>query len=68
MTPEATVICILESKSTRGVVVRCPFCRKTHQHGWPYGVADIGDRVSHCFSGQGRNYYVPTPVKMAVAE
>lgn len=68
MTSIAIVICVVETDSTRGVVVRCPFCRKTHQHGWPYGTDEIGDRVSHCLTGRGGNYHVASPGAVVVSQ
>ncbi len=61
-TAVAVVLSITPTKSTRLVWVRCPHCRKTHGHGWPYGADNIGHRVSHCRSGGDGGYYIPTPV------
>lgn len=39
---------ILATELTRQVFVTCPYCKKTHQHGWPYEHRDVGHRVPHC--------------------
>lgn len=40
-------------RHARTVHVRCPFCARTHVHGWPYGDATIGARGSHCATRYG---------------
>lgn len=36
------------------VEVRCPFCGRTHSHGWPPGEPTIGTRRAHCGLGHYR--------------
>jgi len=47
----------------RGVIIRCPHCRKRHVHGWPDGTS-LGHRVAHCHDrkpeGRGGYYIVLT--------
>lgn len=48
-TPQAPIISVIPGDSTRLVYIRCPFCGKKHQHGWPYGEANPpGLRISSC--------------------
>lgn len=60
----AEVIAVHLGRTTREVVIRCPFCSGRHTHGWPYGAVGIGSRVAHCAprptDGPG-TYVVPTP-------
>lgn len=51
VTPIAVVIAITQSRHTRHVVVRCPFCDKPHTHGLPYGDDLPAHRVAHCGVG-----------------
>lgn len=57
--PVARVLSVRELRHTRIVSVACPYCRRTHQHGWPWGMADVGHRVAHCHDRRG--YLVPIP-------
>ncbi len=57
MTPTTTttarVLSVRELRHTRVVSIACPFCRRTHQHGWPFDAPDVGPRVSHCHRPNG---------------
>jgi hypothetical protein len=33
----------------------CPYCKRPHHHGWPYGHgAQPGHRAAHCSTVEGR--------------
>jgi hypothetical protein len=50
--PVAAVLAIHPTLTTRLVKIRCPYCRRTHLHGWPYGQSGEHEpRVSHCGNG-----------------
>ena len=54
---EAPIFCVqLYRDGTRTVLVDCPFCGGTHQHGWGWGEDEPGHRLSHCQSG---GYFIP---------
>lgn len=57
--PIARVLSVRELQDTRIVSVACPYCRRTHQHGWPWEAPDIGHRLAHCDHPGG--YVIPTP-------
>lgn len=48
--PEAPVLHWMRSNSghTRLAYIRCPYCSKTHQHGWRWDETTPGSRVAHC--------------------
>lgn len=49
---------VTQTKLTRLVAIRCPFCRQTHTHGWPYADDEAGWRQAHCQLGRGRAYFI----------
>jgi hypothetical protein len=57
------------TRSTRTVVVTCPFCATKrgrpvqHRHGWPYTSPSEhpGGRASHCVTGPGGDYFILRP-------
>ncbi len=51
--PSALVLTVTPTASTRLVTIRCPFCRRTHTHGWPSEAPDVGTRVAHCHRPNG---------------
>lgn len=51
--PVARVLSVRELRHTRVVSIACPFCRRTHQHGWPLDAPDVGLRVAHCHRPHG---------------
>lgn len=60
--PAAVVLAVVNTKTTRDVAVRCPFCGKTHHHGWPYDDPEgPGVRLSHCHPGPHRSYRLELP-------
>ncbi len=59
--PTVIALSIKPTKGTRAVTVRCPFCRRKHFHGWPYGSQTIGSRVSHCWRGPVGSYRIEPP-------
>ena len=50
--PRYAVIVHHDPTGNPTVVVQCPYCPKTHTHGWPPGEADLPPesrhRSSHC--------------------
>lgn len=56
----AVISKIEATKTTRLVTVKCPFCQKTHTHGWPYsdGWTPPGTRVVHCANDSGSANYL----------
>lgn len=48
---------VVTTELTRQVFVTCPYCRKTHQHGWPYEHRDVGHRVPHCLQSANTSGY-----------
>ncbi len=70
--PVALVLNVTPTKTTRLVVIRCPICGRTHQHGWPYTLDTIGTRVAHCVGrnvppGSPGSYSIPTPTEQESA-
>jgi len=66
--PVAEVVSVTPTKTTRLVVICCPICGRTHQHGWPFRSATIGSRVAHCHrphvpTGAPGGYFIPTPTE-----
>jgi len=64
-TPTARVLSVRELRHTRVVSIACPFCRRTHQHGWPLEAPDVGLRSVHCHRPNGepvRSYRVQVDV------
>ncbi len=66
--PTALVLTVTPTKTTRLVTIRCPICRRKHQHGWPYSLDSIGTRVAHCVGrnvppGAPTNYSIETPAE-----
>ncbi len=61
MTITITALDIRDSKTTRSVTIRCPWCNKNHHHGWPYGSDSIGSRVAHCLNASGQSYSIEPP-------
>jgi hypothetical protein len=61
--PVAVVMQIIPARTTRTVVVSCPFCHQSHRHGWPFSQLSIGPRVAHCTTGpmRGTTYMIETP-------
>lgn len=57
MTLTVRAIAIEPAKTTRTVIVRCPYCQRRHTHGWPYGSDTIGGRLSHCLKAKDRADY-----------
>lgn len=57
---------------TRITTVRCCWCGRLHEHGWPFDQATIGLRVAHCTwpdrHGESRSYYVLAPRGKRVAK
>jgi hypothetical protein len=53
-----------DRRGGRMVRVQCPWCSRTHLHGWPAGQPAPGWRVPHC--GHGGNYRIPAPVVPAI--
>lgn len=43
-----TKISLSRNGETRLVVIKCPYCKKRHTHGWPFGARTPGIRVAHC--------------------
>ncbi len=43
-----------DRRGVRSVGVRCPFCGRTHRHGWPAGESEPGHRLAHCMLGDYR--------------
>ncbi len=58
--PRVTARFVHELRNTRILVVVCPYCRKPHQHGWPWsdGEGDPGHRLAHCNKRPGAGYYI----------
>ncbi len=52
--PPPQVTAVL-ARGGRTVVVRCPFCRRTHVHGVP-DASSYGPRLSHCHNVEPRTY------------
>lgn len=47
--PDAAVIDVsLDRRGVRTVTVACPYCGRTHTHGWPEGADAPGVRLAHC--------------------
>jgi len=42
----------------RTVTVACPYCQRTHTHGWPAGFDTPGVRLSHCVDSLARSYVI----------
>lgn len=58
----APVVRVTPTKTTRLIVVTCPFCGRPHTHGWPYGGGDPGHRVAHCVgAGLAGSYLIEAP-------
>jgi len=49
----AVVVKVVSRGGVRAVRLRCPFCRRTHTHGWPFEAPDVGLRVAHCHRPHG---------------
>lgn len=48
-------------RGQRTVTVRCPYCERTHVHGWPLNDATPGTRQAHCHDradGEHRSYRI----------
>lgn len=56
--PEAKVIEVIPTPTTRLVRIDCPYCHNAHTHGWPYedGNKQPGHRISHCLGPKGVGY------------
>lgn len=53
-----------DRKGRRTVMIICPFCGKSHVHGWPAGQATPpGSRVPHCtkYPKDLSGYYITLP-------
>lgn len=47
--PDAEVLAVaLDRRGVRTVTVACPYCGRTHTHGWPEGEDAPGVRLAHC--------------------
>lgn len=62
MTATATAIKVTPTKTTREVIVQCPYCGRKHTHGWPCASYpdDPGPRVAHCRDNKG-SYTIDIP-------
>lgn len=61
MSTTITALDVQHARTTRTVTVLCPFCDRPHHHGWPYGSALIGARLSHCRNPEQIGSYSITP-------
>jgi hypothetical protein len=53
----------------RTVLIKCPFCLKTHTHGWALGDTEPpGTRIAHCGLGRGDQYFIELPPVVEVNE
>ena len=64
--PEAELLTVTHTASTRLVTILCPICGRRHTHGWPYAAPTIGARAAHCHRphvppGAWGSYYIDTP-------
>lgn len=62
--PTVRALIVTPIERTRLVVVRCPYCRRKHTHGWPLGQTAIGHRLAHCYdrwARPGRGYRILPP-------
>jgi predicted GIY-YIG superfamily endonuclease len=58
--PIAMVFETVDTETGTSVIVKCPFCKGRHCHGYD-GAKDDGIRASHCHSGEYR-FVTPAPV------
>lgn len=43
------------------VSIDCPYCDKSHQHGWPEFPDPPGNRIAHCRNAKHREYEITIP-------
>lgn len=57
---KARAVKVSANRRTRTITVVCPYCSKTHVHGWPHGDAAVGTRASHCRDARAGQGYLVT--------
>ncbi len=56
--PKARAFKVTTTTRARTVTVVCPYCRRTHVHGWPFTDPSVGTRVSHCHDARAGQMYL----------